>query len=163
MLKNRREWRNKIVRPREQIKFAGLLILAGTFIYSVLLTGTFISLRFSLAAIGRNYNVEPQMMDEMFTDLASHLGAHLAVVTILMGAIFLFGVTVSHRVFGPAVAFVRHIETLRGGDYGARVKLRATDEFHEIKDALNELASDLQAKHGSPRPETGEDAKGRAS
>lgn len=52
----------------------------------------------------------------------------------------------SHRIFGPAVPLQRQIQDLINGNYEARVKLRAGDEFKELASSLNELAEKLQSQ-----------------
>lgn len=51
----------------------------------------------------------------------------------------------SQRIFGPAVAFRRHVEALKNGDYAARVHLRNGDAFTDLERDLNELAEILEA------------------
>ncbi len=58
-----------------------------------------------------------------------------------------------HRMVGPMVAFRRHLEALKNGDYGSRVNLRKNDAFMELQDDLNELA-EILAEGGKPEPPT---------
>ncbi len=46
---------------------------------------------------------------------------------------------------GPAVAFRRHLASLKGGDYQSRVKLRDNDPFHDLALDMNQLAELLEA------------------
>jgi len=69
--------------------------------------------------------------------------AHLLVVGVLSA-------TYAHRMIGPVVAFRRHIEALKNGDYGSRVQLRQGDAFREMSDDLNELAELLQREKKPP-------------
>jgi len=46
---------------------------------------------------------------------------------------------------GPAVAFRRHLASLKGGDYRSRVKLRDNDPFRDLALDLNQLAELLEA------------------
>ncbi|MGE0633793.1 MAG: HAMP domain-containing protein [Pseudobdellovibrionaceae bacterium] len=65
-------------------------------------------------------------------------------------ATFIFWFIASHRIFGPVVAIRRQLENLNSGRYEARIKLRKTDEFHEIAEDLNRLAETLQSRHTKP-------------
>ena len=47
---------------------------------------------------------------------------------------------------GPTVAFRRHIQALRQGDFDSRVRLRRGDAFNEVADELNALSEDLARK-----------------
>jgi methyl-accepting chemotaxis protein len=51
----------------------------------------------------------------------------------------------SQRIFGPAVAFRRHVEALKNGDFSSRVHLRDGDAFTDLERDLNELAEILEA------------------
>jgi methyl-accepting chemotaxis protein len=55
-------------------------------------------------------------------------------------------IVLARRIFGPAVQFKRHIESLTQGDYTSRVQLRRGDEFKDVAEKLNELAEALAQK-----------------
>lgn len=55
------------------------------------------------------------------------------------------------RVVGPVVAFQRHVEALKNGDYHARVRLREKDCFEDLAQDLNELAGLLERDEKRPR------------
>lgn len=59
----------------------------------------------------------------------------------LVGAWFWY----ARRMMGPEVAFRRHVEALKNGDYKARVKLRDGDAFLGLAQDLNDLAMLLGA------------------
>ncbi len=48
------------------------------------------------------------------------------------------------RLVGPVVAFHRHVEALKNGDYQSRVRLRERDSFADLAHDLNELAGLLE-------------------
>ena len=71
---------------------------------------------------------------------------------ILLGTVFL-GLTVAtiamtvwltYRIYGPQVAIVKFVREVSRGNYHARLKLRNNDEFHELADELNQMASNLR-------------------
>jgi hypothetical protein len=53
-------------------------------------------------------------------------------------------ITYVHRMVGPMVAFRRHIEALKNGDFRSRVRLRKGDAFLYLVKDLNELAEILE-------------------
>jgi len=59
----------------------------------------------------------------------------------------LFGLMISHRFYGPVVPLARHLNELREGKFGARVKLRPGDELAELMDAQNALAEALEKRN----------------
>ncbi len=68
------------------------------------------------------------------------LGMLVSVYMILVVGLW---VRYSRKVMGPEVAFRRHVEALKNGDYAARVELRDGDAFVELAGDLNELAAIL--------------------
>ena len=66
--------------------------------------------------------------------------ATLAYVLLVLGV---SGVYVK-RLVGPVVAFRRHGEALKNGDYRSRVLLRGADAFEDLSQDLNELAGLLE-------------------
>ena len=83
---------------------------------------------------------------QTFFELAAAVAiAHLLVVGVLSASY-------AHRMIGPVVAFRRHIEALKNGDYGSRVRLRKGDAFRDMSDDLNELAELLQRENKQREP-----------
>ena len=70
------------------------------------------------------------------------VSAELGVLYILV--VIAICVTYAHRMIGPTVAFRRHVEALKNGDYRSRIKLRRRDAFSELAGDLNELAEILE-------------------
>lgn len=58
------------------------------------------------------------------------------------------GVKLTNRIYGPLVPILRHVQNLKQGVYSSRVVLRQNDELTELRDALNELAANLEARTG---------------
>jgi hypothetical protein len=61
-------------------------------------------------------------------------------------ALFVLGfcVAYTHGLLGPLVALRRHIQALKGGQYGSRVELRKSDTAYlEMAQDLNDLAQSL--------------------
>jgi len=71
---------------------------------------------------------------------AALVGYVLTVVTLC--------VVYAHRLIGPTVAFRRHLEALKNGDYSSRVHIRDGDAFEEMAEDLNELAAILAEAKG---------------
>lgn len=60
---------------------------------------------------------------------------------------FVLWVLYSHRIFGPMVAIRGHVERMEKGDFDGTITLRKTDEFKDLADDLNRLATNLKIKH----------------
>jgi methyl-accepting chemotaxis protein len=64
----------------------------------------------------------------------------------------------AHRMVGPTVAFRRHVEALKNGDFSSRVVLRKGDAFRELAHELNDLAELLELNDKSQTPSSMRDA-----
>lgn len=62
----------------------------------------------------------------------------------LVGGCALYGLHLTHRIVRPLHTIHRALDALADGDLGVRVELRRDDEFREIGDAMNRLASRLR-------------------
>ncbi len=75
-----------------------------------------------------------------------------ALVTLLVLAIGLWALRVTHRIVRPVHTVHRTLDALVAGDLGVHVELRREDEFGEVGEALNrlvdEFASTLAKVHG---------------
>lgn len=52
----------------------------------------------------------------------------------------------THRLVGPTIAFRRHLEAIKGGDFEHRTILRKGDAFQEVANRLNEVSEFLESK-----------------
>ena len=59
-----------------------------------------------------------------------------------------------HR--GPTIAFKRHINALKSGDYSARILLRRHDAFNDVAHELNDLAEILETIDKSSKTQSTE-------
>ncbi len=59
-------------------------------------------------------------------------------ITVFLSMIYL------HKMVGPTIAFRRHIDALKSGNYDSRITLRKNDAFTEVAQELNELAEVLE-------------------
>jgi signal transduction histidine kinase len=53
----------------------------------------------------------------------------------------------THRMIGPVLPIMRHVNALKDGFYSHRVKLRRYDSFQELADELNTLAETLEKRN----------------
>ncbi len=60
-----------------------------------------------------------------------------------LGLIFIF-IRETHKVAGPLVPVKRQIQKLASGDFSGRVRLRPSDNIHDIAQDLNVLAENLE-------------------
>jgi hypothetical protein len=90
-----------------------------------------------------------QTQDVFRSTVAEQTGDFMIVSVAILGA-YLFAVAgiclaYTHRLIGPRVALVRHIEALKKGRYDARITLRRRDlVFRDVARDLNDLAQILE-------------------
>jgi hypothetical protein len=60
-----------------------------------------------------------------------------------------FGIYMTHRFLGPAVAIQSLVKDLREGRYNSRKSLRKGDELMELMEEVNGLAEALEKKYGT--------------
>ena len=69
-----------------------------------------------------------------------NLGLGLLVIALAFVGI----IPISHRMTQHLTALTRGVRQLAGGDFGARVPVRSTDEFGALAGAFNQMAEDLE-------------------
>ncbi len=72
-------------------------------------------------------------------------------VSVLAAFRFLF---FSHQIAGPLYRFEKCAQKIKEGDLNLRVKLRSTDELHDLAQAMDAMVVDLHARLQTIRHET---------
>lgn len=131
--------RNKIIKPRFQLKMAASAVVF-VIMYSLVLGG---AMFYPLAV---EYSATANTDDKArlaFSALKIHenLWPALFCMSIL---VFLGTILFSHRIAGPMYRFERTVEKLAEGNFSIRTKLRNRDEFLEFAGLLNNLAVSLE-------------------
>ncbi len=142
-LSPRRKTSNLVLQPHLQLKLP-VYLLGLTFCFAVLFT------LHGYVTYDRLYEIVLQHTDapEYFERVIQAQTANFKAVSASMGiAYVLLMLTISilytHRLVGPTVAFRRHVESIRNGDFSSRIVLRKNDAFLEVARELNELAEML--------------------
>ncbi len=58
----------------------------------------------------------------------------------------IFGLLYSHKIAGPIFNLKRVLHKIGNGDLTVTMKLRASDEFHDVEDAFNQMANGLNQR-----------------
>jgi signal transduction histidine kinase len=61
---------------------------------------------------------------------------------------FILVFKLTHRYYGPLVSIERFVDEMTQGRYGQRVKIRQSDELQRLTTKLNEMAAELENRHG---------------
>jgi len=75
------------------------------------------------------------------TFLNSHL---LILLSASVGFLTLIGIFISHKMVGPILVLKKNLRQISEGNYNVVMRLRKNDEFQDIKDHFNQMASALQ-------------------
>ena len=144
MNNQRRSTLNILQQPALQLKLP-LILLAVTFAFAIFQIW---HVHFAYSQIFDTVLKEagqPQVLQDLIHDqtrdfitVSVEIGLAYALVIIALSVVAV------HRMVGPTVAFRRHIEAMKNGDYSSRIHLRKRDAFKEIQDDLNELAALLE-------------------
>jgi len=143
-IEERRKARNILVRPGMQLRLPlYVLLLSFTFMLLGLLLG---NLYFEQTYVTlMQHTTQSDYLQRVITQ---QTGEFKLLALLLLGIyvllVFIITTIFTHRLIGPTIPMVRHVEALRKGRYGHRIKLRRHDAFAELADALNELAETLQ-------------------
>ncbi len=149
MTQQRRQLKNVFFKPSRQIRLAMMLLAGSVALYCLYVINLLRVNLYNLEEAATQFQI-PVDYFESFNRSASLSVLFVSIFGLLLTlTILALGVLVSKRIYGPMVPTVRFIKELRAGNYAARGKLRKGDEFQELMDELNGLASDLQTRVGS--------------
>ena len=139
-----RKVRNFLLNPSIQLAFAlNIIVLSVFFVIGVAFViyfqlGDLIQNILNIADFDTKTLVALQGdWDKTLIWLGLFMSSFIILLTILC-------VLYTHRLIGPTVAFKRHIDALKAGNYGSRVNLRDGDAFEDVAQKLNELAKTLE-------------------
>ncbi len=143
----RRKARNLLLQPRLQLKLPVQLLFL-TAIFAVLVS---VVLYFGFESLYKFVTMQG-VMGEQLADAVRHQSHAIAIVfaSLLVGYVLLtigLSVLYLHKLVGPTVAFRRHINALKKGDFSSRIKLRKNDAFSDVATDLNELAEILERRY----------------
>lgn len=92
-----------------------------------------------------------QLVQLTQTSLYTMVGGMVVVYVLLFAFSFVLGLMISHRLYGPLVAFENHFKKLKQGDFSSRVVLRKADDekLKELAEYVNQLTVRL-SETGKP-------------
>jgi nitrogen fixation/metabolism regulation signal transduction histidine kinase len=145
----RRAPKGILVRPRQQFRYAFVLVAGGILAQSVVIGAMAYFINSTVSNVIEVHNLDASVGTTITHAITLSMTLLMIIAVAFALVAVLIGVRLSHRIYGPLVPFTRHIDKLKEGHYSARLNLRRTDDLVELKDALNSLAETLQARHGT--------------
>ncbi len=140
-----------VVRPRQQLRYAMILVCGGILAQSLVIGLVAFLMSRTIAEVTAAHGLDPDVGAVITHSITTMLVTVMIVATAVAAIAILIGIKLSHRIYGPLVPFTRHIEALKAGNYKSRIYLRKNDDLIEIQDALNGLAEVLEDKHPAKR------------
>ncbi len=141
----RRRWRNYLINPGFQWKFAGLLMLTvfcvSSFITVVVSGALLQSSRTRMLALMQNPGAPPAT-----DNVTVVVGAALAMATVAAVAVGLWTIVFTHRISGPIFVLERWISELAEGRLPTLRPLRKKDEFKQFHDAFARAVDGLRER-----------------
>jgi signal transduction histidine kinase len=144
MGKQRRRTVNLLLQPALQLKLPLFMLAITLAILAFQVAHGYFAYSKLYATIFKEAGSSPVLADLLrgqtrdFIEVSAEIGLLYILVVVS------FCVTYAHRMIGPTVAFRRHVEALKNGDYRSRITLRKHDAFSDLADDLNELAQILE-------------------
>jgi hypothetical protein len=154
-LDGKRSPRGILVRPRQQFRYAFMLVAGGILAQSAVVAVMAYFINATASNVLASHNISPEVGQAISQSVNLACGFMMLMALAFALVAVLIGVKLSHRIYGTMVPFSRHIEQLRSGNYAARIRLRKRDDLYEMKDALNGLAATLEEKYSNPNARHG--------
>ncbi len=135
MAQNRRRLKNLLINPEQQIRYGTLFLAVSMCVHAV--------------ATGLVYAIYVAWRDQIIqlsqTSLVTMVGGMIAVYFLLFAFSFVLGLMISHRLYGPLVAFEHHFRKVQEGDLNSRVVLRKADDvkMKELAEMVNQMTARL--------------------
>ncbi|MGZ3650276.1 MAG: hypothetical protein ACXVB9_07160 [Bdellovibrionota bacterium] len=142
--KAKRSVRGFLVRPRQQLRSALLIVAVCIFFELFMLVGFQSSLNSTFSQIAQTH---PEIAAQLSDSTVSIFRMMIAYVALLGASVLVVGIVLNHRVYGSLVPILRHVSSLKEQNFSSRVHLRATDELQELAGELNQLAETLEKRN----------------
>jgi methyl-accepting chemotaxis protein len=147
--RNQRDLNNILVKPRQQLRYAFVFFGGGLGIITIYIVFFLYYLASTIEELSIAYAVSPEVTASLGRAIFIASVATIIFSAVLAIVMFLAGIALSHRIFGPIVPIKRTLEAIRDGNYSARGSLRKRDEFQDVMDLINDVAANLEKRHGS--------------
>lgn len=145
--RRRQFWVNKEFQRRMIGQF--ILVMMGSVVLSHLITLGFLKIR-ELSGVAQEdmiYLTNALSESVAFTRTFEVLWLPLLLSSIIGSLVILvFGLFYSHRLAGPLFNLKRTMAKVTEGNWNVSVGIRKNDEFHDVKESLNDLVSSLQGR-----------------
>ncbi len=145
--RRRQFWINKDFQRRMIGHF--ILVTIGSIVFSHVITLGFLKIRelFGVAQENMIYLTNALSESVAFTRTIQVLWLPLLLSSIIGSLVVLvFGLFYSHRLAGPLFNLKRTMGRLARGQWNINVGIRKNDEFHDVKESLNDLVVSLQGR-----------------
>jgi nitrate/nitrite-specific signal transduction histidine kinase len=148
-LRPRRSLKGLLIEPFKQIRFGVHVSIVSLIFSSALMVVTIRAFYKQYKQVIEWFQVAEitELMDNdvIISNIRSVLLVMILMIAVLHWVIF----RRTHRMYGPMVAINRFLDDLKKGKFNQRVTIREKDDFKELVNKLNQLASTLEETFGS--------------
>ncbi len=145
-LRHKRSFRNFLLDARFQLKYTGLIVLAGGLLFGGMEYRFYDKVRENSELAGLTddaamaHELEEKLAEEDQKVLLALVGSWLALVSMM----FVVGIFATHRIIGPIYVVDRYIQRIKNGQPVHPRPLRRGDEFQQLYNHVNEMATSLR-------------------
>ncbi|MDH3519042.1 MAG: hypothetical protein OEM49_01175 [Myxococcales bacterium] len=150
MAQQRRRTINLLLQPALQLKLPIFLLVVTLAFTALQLVHIYVAYNQLYDTVLKEAGQPPFLEDLLREQTKDFLEVTVELAFAYILVVLAFSVSYAHRMIGPTVAFRRHVEALKNGDYRSRIALRKRDAFGDLADDLNELA-DILERDGQKR------------
>lgn len=142
----KRSLKNLWLNPRFQGRYIFWISLTGLLLVA-LNSGTFYA--FTRENYATLVDLSPMTDDaksQLYKELWQIVGCLVGGNLIFLFLVSILGLFYSHRTAGPLYHYKRVFTEIKNGNYGARVRLRPTDDFQDVAAVFNEMMDTIQSQ-----------------
>jgi hypothetical protein len=146
----KRTWFSNFSAPFLQIKM-GFYVLSLCFLYA-LIFGIYLWDSYEEQYFRFEYSYEGENAAPLFhqTLQSQYALAIACLIGIFLLSMLWLVIRRTHRMYGPMVAVNRHLDEMLEDKYSGDLKIRASDDFHELVESLNRLRERLKSESTTP-------------
>lgn len=155
-----RTLRNTLIEPFKQVKL-GLYVMVITIlfigVFGFLYASAFYAQYQHVMEIFNIVDAKSQM--ELVDNSVFRANAIRILIAFVTFLVVLFAVIfrTTHRYYGPLVSIERFVTQVTAGDYSQRVNIRKGDELGRLVSLLNDMAVQLEQRHGPSKKKRASD------
>ncbi|MBI2602329.1 MAG: hypothetical protein HYW48_04665 [Deltaproteobacteria bacterium] len=129
-----------LIEPYQQLRF-GLIFILINIVFAALMCSVFGYFLWDIyEAISEYFKLDPSQKTMAAEKFIRPLLMGLGVVALFVATTLFTSARYTHQIYGPLVSIRRFLDELLSGQKPNPIRLRKTDQLHDIADRLNNIA-----------------------